>query len=172
MEDLAVKAMFNEFNNYECEKIEEMDQVISFIRETKDYLSDLDEDFYDDITFNNKRIEDSKRLGFLRKLFKIKREEFYIRDNEIIEKEKDLKERFDDIFDRMFSDLNENNYLDINKLAHFSEKKLLSNFDHLEEMRANNELWHSGMLHESCSTPDDSLVFYDFFDEAIEAIMR
>lgn len=163
--------MRDEYLEYKTDSVDSLDKVFEYIDSEYKYLNKLEEDLKKNIFFNEKCISKIKKHPIIYKIFGYKDITFYKKDNLLLEKELVLLDKFDDCYERLGNDLKEHNYKVVYKLAKFSKYKFLSNYEHLEELRRNNELLYEGFYTEKYKIKDDSLEFIEFFDEEINFLV-
>lgn len=163
--------MKDEYLEYKTDSVDSLDKVFEYIDVEYYYFNKLEEELKKDILYNEKCISKIEKHPIICKISGYKDINFYKKDNLLLEKELILLDRFDDCYDRLGNDLKEHNYKVVYKLAKFSKYKFLSNYEHLEELRRNNELLYEGFYTEKYKIKDDSQEFIEFFDEEINFLV-
>lgn len=128
---------------------------------------------YADIHRNNDaKTKISKTLGNYATGFGYRRSSYYESDNQVVGRQLSTCESYIGCFNRLLNEIDDNNYLEIYRLANFTYGYYMADMASLEEERSFNKKKLEGIFSERDFESPNTADFVQFFEEAIATAVK
>lgn len=166
-----VEKISAEYCLYEPEEPESIDSVYDVILRGIDEAIHYKGIFEEERKKNKTRKTISRKLGPIARRVGFLRPEVYEADDGFIDLQEKMLDSYYEQITVAISDIDENNYQDINKLVLFARKKYLLNHISVEEQRKLAQLAAAGISFSRKREDEDSEAMSVFFDETMKKIL-